>query len=231
MDKIILLRNFLVCCFVLLLVASCSNIETIETLDESGRVIERFFQDKRTGKREGKYEAFYPNGNLKEVCFYHNDTLQGQRKLFYENGQLQILENYVNGAFEGLYQMYFQNGQLSNEGIYHQNEMTGIWKRWYETGELREEVTFKHNLENGPYTFYHKNGQDSIKGHFIQGDNDHGEVLKFDESGKLYEKMYCYWGVCATTWSAEKGHIQIDTNKIIELGDQNRMIIERELQQ
>ncbi|MAT53626.1 MAG: hypothetical protein CMN32_04040 [Saprospirales bacterium] len=224
------LRNLLMASFVLLLFAGCSDIETVEVFDDSGRVLERYSQNKKTGLKEGKYEAFFPDGTLKETCFYKNDTLDGKRTLYYENGQVDAIENYKNGNFEGLFQKYFQNGQLSNEGQYVNNEMTGIWKRWYDTGELREEVNFEHNLENGPYKFYHKNGQVSVQGSFIQGDNDHGEVLKYDENGQLIEKMYCHWGVCATTWTLAEGDIKIDSARIKDLGEKNRFIIERDLQ-
>ncbi len=224
------LRNLTSLSIVLLLLSACSNIETTENTDEAGRVIERFSQNRKTGQKAGKYQAFYPDGTLKEECFYKNDTLDGERKLFYENGQLSTVEHYKNGAFEGLFQSYFQNGRLANEGHYHNNKMSGIWKRWYPTGELREEVNFEHNLENGPYKFYHKNGQVSVQGNFIQGDNDHGETLKFDENGQLIEKMFCHWGVCATTWTIAEGEVKIDSARIIQLGERNRFIIERELQ-
>lgn len=211
------------------MLASCSRVELVETRDEQGRITERFTIDKTTGAKEGKYEAFYPNGTLKEEAWYHNDTLHGVRKMFYENGKLDFLETYVNGRFEGLYQKYYPNGQLANEGNYVNNEMTGIWRRWYETGELMEEVNFEHNLENGPYRFFHKNGQVSLSGTFIEGDNDHGELLRYDERGNLIEKMYCYWGVCATTWKVGKGEFPIDTSRIKTLGEHNRFLIEKEL--
>ncbi|GIV31338.1 MAG: hypothetical protein KatS3mg029_0689 [Saprospiraceae bacterium] len=223
------MRNLLCTLCAVLTLAACSNLETVETRDDLGRLTERFTVNKETGAREGKYQAFYPDGALKEEAWYRNGSLHGVRKRFYENGNLDFLETYVNGHFEGLYQKYYPNGQLANEGQYIADEMTGTWRRWYESGELMEEVHFEHNLENGPYRFYHKNGQISTEGTFIQGDNDHGELLLYDEQGRLIEKMYCYWGVCATTWRADKGELAIDTARIRSLGERNRSLIEREL--
>lgn len=230
MKKLSFFKNQLPIFASLLIIAGCSNLETVEHKDDAGKVMERFSQDKKTGQKEGTYEAYHPDGKIKESANYVHDTLEGERKLFFENGQVDAIEHYQKGSFEGIFQKFYKNGQLANEGNYINNEMSGLWKRWYETGELWEEVNFEHNLENGPYKIYHKNGQINLQGSFIEGDNDHGELLKYNEDGQLAEKMFCHWGICATTWRLSEGDIQIDSARIKELGENNRIIIEREAQ-
>ncbi len=211
------MRFFILGCFAMLFLAACSNSEIVEKRDESGKLTEKFTINKKTKKKEGQYFAFYPNGQKLEESFYINDSLHGERKLFYENGQLDNITTHANGMFEGKYQKFNEAGKLLNEGQYVNNEMSGIWKKWYDTGELAEEVAFAANLENGPFKEYHKNGKLKAEGVYVDGDNEQGELKMYDENGELVKKMYCEFGICAETWSKENGEQKIDTAQIHKL--------------
>jgi len=212
--------------FLLLMLTSlffgCSNVETIENKDDNGVLVEKYSRRKDTFAKQGEYLAFYPNGQVLEQSWYENDTLNGERKLFYESGKIESIEHQNHGKYEGTYQHYYENGQLSNEGQYVDNEMSGIWKRWYESGELMEEVTFAHNNENGPYKIYYKNGKVNFTGTYIMGDNDHGQLEEYLDSGRHIKTMFCHYGVCGTTWLVEKGAVGLDSARIISLGELNK---------
>jgi len=210
------------CLMLAALFFSCSDVETIENKDGNGVLLEKYSRRKDTFAKQGKYLAFHSNSQIAEESWYENDTLHGERKLFYETGRLESIEHHNRGKFEGIYQHFYENGQLSNEGKYVNNEMTGIWKRWYDTGELREEVTFAQNNENGPFKLYRKNGQVEFEGNYISGDNEHGELKEYSENGEHIKTMFCHYGVCATTWSKDQGTIEIDSTHIIALGEMNK---------
>ncbi|MCB9341201.1 MAG: toxin-antitoxin system YwqK family antitoxin [Lewinellaceae bacterium] len=213
------MRRFIFCSLLMAAISGCSHLETIEHKDDNGVLLEKYSRRKDTFAKEGKYTSFYPGGQVFEESFYKNDTLDGERKLFYESGAVQTIEHYSMGQFEGKKQYFYENGQLSNEGEYVANEMTGVWKRWFESGELMEEVHFEKNNENGPFKLYHKTGKPSVEGIYTDGDNEEGEIRKYDENGRLTERMFCHFGACATVWSAEKGDIKIDSARIRHLGD------------
>ncbi len=204
------------------LVSGCSKIETIENKDENGVLLERYSRKKDDFAKHGKYTAFFPSGKTHEERFFQNDLLEGESKVYYENGQLDYVENHKNGQYEGLYQKYLESGQLANEGQYVNNEMSGIWKRWYENGQLREEVTFAANNENGPFKEYHENGKLKTTGEYINGDNEQGELLIYDENGQLSEKMICEYGVCATFWRQGEGDIEVDMERIKKLAEMKK---------
>lgn len=211
------MRKITYLALLLVLFASCSDLETVETKDANGKTTEKYTKSKKTGAKQGQYLSFYPGGQKLEESWYEGDSLHGERKLYYENGQLEIVEHREHGQFVGPYQKYFENGQLSNEGGYVANEMTGLWKRWYETGELREEVSFAHNQENGPFKEYHPSGKLMTEGTYLNGDNEDGELKKYDEAGQLTERMHCEYGVCMTIWRKESGEVPLDTAKLREL--------------
>ncbi len=187
------------CCYLM----ACSNpTELIETVDEDGSKVSYTRRTDNFGK-QGLYTKWYKDGGKFEEAHYENDTLHGTRKLYYPNGQVQIVENYDMGQFKGAFQSFYENGQLQAEGEYVDNQIEGLWKGYYETGELKEELHFKNNEENGPFTEYYKNGNLKAEGAYLEGDNEHGLLKLYDETGTLVKKMNCDKGICFTTWEKE----------------------------
>ena len=187
----------------ILAITACNNrLETVNTQDEYGYT-EVYQRDKEDYGKEGVYERYNEKNIKVEEAVYHNDTLSGYRILYYENGDTQIVENYVAGHFDGAFQAYYENGQLEIDGTYADNTMDGPWKRYYKNGQLMEIVTFRNNEENGPFTEYHRNGKLKAEGSYLNGDNEHGELKLYDESGELIRKMNCENGICRTIWSRE----------------------------
>ncbi len=177
--------------------------EIFKNIDENGILREEYSRRKADFAKEGIYKAFFENGKIKEESEYKDDVLNGYRKLFREEGDLQIEETHKKGLFHGTYKSYYPNGQLESQGEYLENVMTGLWKYYYDTGQIKEEVNFANNNENGPFKEYHPNGKIKTEGSYLNGDSEHGELKKYDENGELYQKMNCEKGVCRTTWTRD----------------------------
>lgn len=192
--------------FIALLAFGCkSNIETVENTNSAGYT-ERYERRKSDYAKEGKYAKFDPDGQILEEAQYSNDTLNGYRILYYENGDTQIVEKYEMGTFSGFYKVFYPNGQEKLVGQYQNNKMTGPWKAYYEDGQLKEVVTFRDNNENGPFIEYHPNGNLKAEGTYLDGDREHGELKLYDENGKHIKTMMCDRGNCRTTWEAENSN-------------------------
>ena len=198
------MKNYIILLLCSFVIFSCGNVKTVEQLNDDGKVEEKYSVNKKTQKKEGKLFRYYKDGSVFEESNYKNDLLNGERKMYYENGKIQILENYIDGEFDGPYFTYHQNGKVDNEGVYTAGMMQGKWKRFYDNGQLREEVLFKDNQENGPFIEYYENGKLKAEGAYLDGDNEHGELKMYDETGTLVKKMDCNRGVCRTTWKAEE---------------------------
>jgi len=176
----------------------------IEEVNDYGER-EVYFVDREADTREGPYRRYSEGGDLLEEATYRKDQYHGQRILYYAQGDTQIVETYENGQFAGPYRSYFPNGRVELSGQYIDNKMEGVWKGFYESGQLFEEVTFTDNKENGPFTEYDKDGAVQVKGTYLDGDFEHGELLFFGPDGQLTKKMDCDRGVCRTVWSEPKG--------------------------
>jgi len=59
---------------------------------------------------QGRFERYYPNGNLQETVTYENGTPTGQYTLQYNDGKLWELANYSNGKLSGERMTYYPNG-------------------------------------------------------------------------------------------------------------------------
>lgn len=186
--------------FGILLISACKQTDIVEIKDENNHVAERYEVKKNSTIRSGSYTRFYPDGNIQEEAIYKNGKLEGQRKIFLKTGQLEILENYLDGQFQGKFNSYYPNGKINVDGQYLNGEMHGLWKRYYDTGELMEETIFENNDENGPFKEFYKNGKLKAEGNYLNGPKENGELRMYDENGELVKTMHCENGECHTTW-------------------------------
>lgn len=199
MNRILL---FVLC---LAAIAACGGrLEKVETTNEYGET-ERYRRDPETYAREGAYERYSAEGQLLEKAEYANDTLTGERILYFPNGKPNIVEQYARGLFEGPYQIYNEEGRLIQEGQYVQNRMEGEWKTYYPDGQLKESVTFKDNTEHGPFREWYENGQLQAEGAYNANGKEEGVLKVYDEDGSLNRIMDCENGICRSRWSKESG--------------------------
>ena len=65
------------------------------------------------GQKQGKWEVYRPNDNLRVKCTYVNDELHGEFKEYYHNGDLMVECNYVNGKLDGEAKTYrYESGEI-----------------------------------------------------------------------------------------------------------------------
>lgn len=178
-------------------------VEKVETTDDYGN-LEIYTRRKANYAKEGLYTRKSSGGNIIEQAFFINDTLDGRRILFYEQGDTQQVEHYQMGWYVGPYREYYPSGQLRQEGQYENNQMAGPWKQYYENGQLKEIVHFENNQENGAFVEYYENGNLKAEGQYQNGAYEQGELKLYDETGKLAKIMDCEQGVCRARWEAEE---------------------------
>jgi len=184
------------------LLPACANKYAQKTADENGFQVIYFVDD--DGKRQGTKTVKHPDGYISEKADYKDDNLHGTRLLLYKNGQTELEETYVNGMLEGSYKAYYPEGNIKYETVYTNNVLAGIFTQYYQSGQKKEEVTFSANEENGPFVEWHENGNLKWEGTYKNGNNEVGELKKYDESGRLIRKLMCDDdSVCETIWSID----------------------------
>ncbi len=182
---------------------ACSNYEKVDIKNAEGQITESYQVNRQTKLKDGPYQRFNA-GVLVEEAFYRSDTLEGQRVLFYDRGNKEIEETYLAGVHHGPFYTYYEDGAVKLAGQYKKGVMDSTWIKYYPSGQMMEKVEMAENNENGPFVEYYENGNLKAQGNYLDGDNEHGELLLYDENGELERKMECDKGICHTIWSREK---------------------------
>ena len=131
------LLTFLYC----IIFTSCSNTTTIQESDlingltvsqfiraeQYSKSINIYYQDDAiksirkysNGKKNGKHEGWWPNGNKKYLFYFKQDQSFGMHKQWHSNGELFTLKNFKTGLEHGEQKSWDQNGELMYKYIYN----------------------------------------------------------------------------------------------------------------
>lgn len=101
------------------------------------------------GQLDGERKVYYLNGQLAESQYFKSGNQEGTSKMYSENGTLLNEYTYAKGQLHGPAKAYDPSGNLLSEGVYRHNKQHGIWK-YYEKGTLKEEKDYTAYSKN-PY--------------------------------------------------------------------------------
>ena len=71
------------------------------------------------GKKHGKFQEFYENGNKNITTSYINDEEHGYHLQFYSSGKLERIKTFENGKEEGIGIHFKENGEIISWEIFH----------------------------------------------------------------------------------------------------------------
>jgi antitoxin component YwqK of YwqJK toxin-antitoxin module len=105
----------------------------------------------------------YYNENLLKHSFCKNnlnsiDIHNGQHLIYNKKGGLKISCFYLNNKLEGEYKIYYQNGNISTVYVCHNNNIIE-YKKYYKNAALHIHHYNKNSIKNGTYKEYSKNNK------------------------------------------------------------------------
>src|ERR1700744_1043065 len=89
------------------------------------------------GKEEGKWIAWYENGNKLKEGEYKNGLKEEKWITWWENGKKQDEGEYKNELREGNWITWWESGNKYNEGGYKNGVSEGKWITWWENRNKR----------------------------------------------------------------------------------------------
>ncbi|MCX8209611.1 MAG: hypothetical protein OTI34_01070 [Lewinella sp.] len=187
---------------ILFLYACGDGLEMKEETDALGFRLE-YKLDPETGLKQGVQRQFDPQGRLTMAENYLDGMLEGKRRIYTPEGKVIVEENYKADEFDGDYITYDSTGVISGKGQYLDGAMNRAWYRFYPNGKVKEAVTFVDNSESGPFREWYESGQPKASGAYINGDNEHGNLHLYAESGELERVLNCNEGACTTVWTSD----------------------------
>ncbi len=164
------------------------------------------------GERDKKWTWFHDNGVIKEIAIYKNGKLNGENKLYFDNGKPYILTNSKNDTYDGEYKYYIKQGGLKQKKQFKEGKLNGKYlaffdvgesvkeyeadyvddiidgdfKEYYANGNIYSIMNFKNNLRNGTETQYYWNKQKSLEASY-KDDKLNGPYLTFHPNGNKKE--------------------------------------------
>ena len=129
-------------------------------------------------------KEYYENGSLKSVAQYNKlDSIDGYLKLYYQSGNLESEQNFVNGKANGTFKWYYKDGKLSAQVNYIKGKEEGVYKSFYPSGDLYKRTDYKNGIIEGIYKEYYKGGR--LKISEIRKGDDVVFLEEYDTTGKL----------------------------------------------
>lgn len=129
-----------------------------------------------------------PETQMKNGLIYNKDGVRlftGQIKDTI-NGKAVEYE-VVNGEKNGLFKIYYPNGQPEMVGEVKDNLNNGNWTYYYENGQVESVGKFVNDLPEGRWIWFYENGNIKEEGNYVKG-NRAGEWILYDVDGNIKEK-------------------------------------------
>ncbi|MCQ2973666.1 MAG: hypothetical protein MJ211_02510 [Bacteroidales bacterium] len=167
------------------------------------------------GNRQGLWQTFYPDFQVKTECYYKDDKLNGYKREFDTKGKEISIERYINGEIQKeeknklsssskesvtLKNDYYSDGTIKSSGGFKNDKPVGIHRTYNEKGKIKSSSTYDDNgvkiadgivdgkgREQGKWTLYDEKGSISGKGSYKAG-NREGEWNFYFPNGNLEQK-------------------------------------------
>ncbi|MGJ8594072.1 MAG: toxin-antitoxin system YwqK family antitoxin [Aquaticitalea sp.] len=142
---------------------------TREFIPNSNKILVKFFSSKGKLISEGQmndklfvgkwiYYQNKSNGILTVEHYNNKGILEGEKMVYYDNGQVAEKSIYVNGQIDGTSTWYSPNGKILKEFTYKNGELHGIAKYYDAEGIMLAEGNYKNDKKHGIWKYY-ENGK------------------------------------------------------------------------
>ncbi|MGM0634977.1 MAG: hypothetical protein ACQESK_02845 [Bacteroidota bacterium] len=159
------------------------------------------------GKRNGKHESFFSNGETEKIMHFKADILHGKYQLFYENGQIQNDYNYrSNGKNYSFYKWnytYDKSGNLTRRFYYDKEgkkiieesfdnnikkeiNVDGVMKLLFVEGNLSA-ILWMNNTSHPFFGYRFFSNHQLRKVHFLAADNYQLQEASLTPNGKVFQ--------------------------------------------
>jgi len=111
-------------------------------------------------KVQGQWKFYQKDGKtLKQIIEYKNDSVNGIRKDFWENGNLQSISNWKMGKESGESIIYHENGNIDEKHFIKNGQIHGRIEQFYSDGTKRFWTNSWYGITKDTSKYFYKNGK------------------------------------------------------------------------
>jgi len=127
------------------------------------------------GQPTGSNVKLYPSGQIKEKSNWYEGKIKGVRTSWYENGQKEEEDFFVNGKLDSS-MYYYPSGNKDYTGKFvwvedeRGNFQNGVWTYWYENGQKKIDRNYNIGKLDGLQIKWYVSGQKESEETYQNGD-------------------------------------------------------------
>ena len=122
------------------------NLYEIITEESKNKLLEGYLIFKKDGLFNGEKREYYEEGEIKAITPFKNSLAEGTYISYYQNGNIKVKNTYKNGNEEGEGLFYYENGQLEEKYFMKNGKLDGEAINYFEDGKIRNKAIFKDGI-------------------------------------------------------------------------------------
>ena len=142
----------------------------------------------------GRAVLHWPDDSLRKEAGFVDGMLDDRMTWWYENGQKELEDTYVENMRHGTHRAWHDNGQLMSQGDSVHGERQGSWRWWHDNGQLAEETVYLDNEPLTKATFWYDSGAKKLATSYQDG-LEHGTQTTWFENGQRHTELELEHGV------------------------------------
>lgn len=141
---------------------------------------------------------YHPNGQVMARGKYVGQQKDSTWNYFDEAGIAQSVERYKQGKLDGERVVYYDNGQIAELTTFKLGVQHGPWKQFFMNGTPKAKAEFVNGEPEGTMSWFYPDGGKEIEGKVVNGQRD-GVWIYYNEDNSIQLTMAYTMGELANT--------------------------------
>jgi antitoxin component YwqK of YwqJK toxin-antitoxin module len=132
---------------------------SISTFGQAIRNSDGVYTDSKGKPFTGISYEYYHDSLVHISAGIKDGKLEGQTKIYFNNGQLEEIRSFKGGKMDGHWEKWNAENIKIAEAGYVDNKKDGKWYVWDENGTLRYDMTYSSGKKTGTWLMYDEKGK------------------------------------------------------------------------
>ena len=141
------------------------------------------------GKKTGEWMFYRKDNSLSAKMYFKNGKREGLKKIYWENGNVYTIANYINGKIEGIDKTYYKDGSIAYSIPYKNGLKNGEEKKYKNNGTIYSIKNYKNDALHGVSIDFDSDGEISKNGTYENGKKQ-GKWLSYRKGKVSLEAEY-----------------------------------------
>jgi antitoxin component YwqK of YwqJK toxin-antitoxin module len=129
-------------------------------------------------KKTGMWIEYTPDGDIQLINHYVDGLLEGTAMRMTFRNQVDLRLNYRQGKLDGQWTTY-KFGKIIEERSYKNDKLDGVSKTYYDRSfKLKQEVQYKDGKQDGYFRYYDEDGNITLEYEYKNGEKVGGGIVE-----------------------------------------------------